>query len=1012
MKQNTTLFLFYILFLQINSLTIHYIGGSSLKDCRIKFHTFPWQEIDNCDKTEFDTGWSGGEASVNNIHIDYNLGDMIYIIIKAFNNVPYQQEYEDYCSIYMHLRVNEYYFNNNRDVIYYCSNCGCTESLGDKTFCHKWGDKRLYCDPVRGKEYYFFIRISGYHELDLMDTYTTMDNYYKITGNDYYLSETQDTQEIKFSSDSILVSSYDPRHKVILDELSIKYSFEGLGEFTTINGEILSSSGELGSDIIFIKPINISGNETFHTKFFAQTVSKFGNHKGSSTSNTAEFNLYYCAPGFKMSENGTCYKCFESCFNCSEPGDNITHHCDKCNHFNLYYFYLNDTKNCNPSCKSANKVRSGKSKYNCIDKDECEYYISSDEESCVESCLTENEYYDNRTGNLSQICLNHCDEYISNNHTTCLDSCQRMDQLMDNINLNNKICLTEDLCIQYEKFIDSNKTSCNQNCFSISELQDYRNNEYNPYCLSYNECDRYISYNEEKCVNDCPNELEYFDDRGGNRSKHCLKKEECDSYISSNDTICLDECKIINELTDQLIDNIDSNKKCMTEDLCIQYKKFIDSNKTSCIHNCDSVSEFQDLRNNEYNPYCLAYNECNRYITYNEEKCVNDCPNENEYYDDRSGNRSKKCLKKEECDSYISSNDTICLDECKRIGELANQLIDSINLNNKICLTEDLCIKYEKFIDSNKTSCNQNCFSISELQDYRNNEYNPYCLSYNECDRYISYNEEKCVNDCPNELEYFDDRSGNRSKHCLKKEECDSWISSNDTICLDDCKTINELSDLNSSHLCVQFCHSDLFFTPELMICDTQCKDPYIFFIKYENKTKKCVKNCEEFPYIVLDEENSECLIFNKFEIISIQMNPSINSNKEKFPTYFVYKPIKNITIKVTFNQNIRKRVKLLGGSYQKNLENNNSIIIKIEELKEKHIFNFSDSLNDTYYFGFEIDLISSIDILLIILIIISCVLLILLIISLIFYHKKKKKFSSNIENSYIELKNNSINNN
>ena len=31
------------------------------------------------------------------------------------------------------------------------------------------------------KEYYFFIRISGYHELDLMDTYTTMDNYYKIT---------------------------------------------------------------------------------------------------------------------------------------------------------------------------------------------------------------------------------------------------------------------------------------------------------------------------------------------------------------------------------------------------------------------------------------------------------------------------------------------------------------------------------------------------------------------------------------------------------------------------------------------------------------------------------------------------------------------------------------------------------------------------------------------------------------------------------------------------------------
>lgn len=162
------------------------------------------------------------------------------------------------------------------------------------------------------------------------------------------------------------------------------------------------------------------------------------------------------------------------------------------------------------------------------------------------------------------------------------------------------------------------------------------------------------------------------------------------------------------------------------------------------------------------------------------------------------------------------------MDSCQRM----DQLMDNINLNNKICLTVDLCIQYEKFIDSNKTSCNQNCVSISELQDYRNNEYNPYCLSYNECDRYISYNEEKCVKDCPNELEYYDDRGGNRSKHCLKREECDSWISSNDTICLDDCKTINELSDLNSSHLCVQFCNSDLFFTPELMICDTQSPIP------------------------------------------------------------------------------------------------------------------------------------------------------------------------------------------
>ena len=60
------------------------------------------------------------------------------------------------------------------------------------------GDKRLYCNPIRGREYNFFVRINGYHELDLMDTYTFINNYYKLFGSDFYLSEFQDYQEINF----------------------------------------------------------------------------------------------------------------------------------------------------------------------------------------------------------------------------------------------------------------------------------------------------------------------------------------------------------------------------------------------------------------------------------------------------------------------------------------------------------------------------------------------------------------------------------------------------------------------------------------------------------------------------------------------------------------------------------------------------------------------------------------------------------------------------------------------
>ena len=86
----------------------------------------------------------------------------------------------------------------------------------------------MYCTPVRGKEYQFYFMINGYNELNLMETSTIKTDYYKIMGANYYLSE-EETKEIKFSSNSIIKSNYYSEHKVILDELLIKYSFEGYG---------------------------------------------------------------------------------------------------------------------------------------------------------------------------------------------------------------------------------------------------------------------------------------------------------------------------------------------------------------------------------------------------------------------------------------------------------------------------------------------------------------------------------------------------------------------------------------------------------------------------------------------------------------------------------------------------------------------------------------------------------------------------------------------------------------
>ena len=171
--------IFVVLIFQLNSFTIHGIIGTSIKNCQIKFEGSDWQYIDNCYTTAFNRSWSGANVYHDNIHIDFNIRDIYNIWLKVYNYLPYS-DYEDFCSIYMNIKINEYFLHNQKDYIYYCTNCDCTESIGDKTFCHKWGDIRLYCDPVRGKEYNFFVRINGYHELDLMDTYTIINDYYKI----------------------------------------------------------------------------------------------------------------------------------------------------------------------------------------------------------------------------------------------------------------------------------------------------------------------------------------------------------------------------------------------------------------------------------------------------------------------------------------------------------------------------------------------------------------------------------------------------------------------------------------------------------------------------------------------------------------------------------------------------------------------------------------------------------------------------------------------------------------
>ena len=182
------------------------------------------------------------------------------------------------------------------------------------------------------------------------------------------------------------------------------------------------------------------------------------------------------------------------------------------------------------------------------------------------------------------------------------------------------------------------------------------------------------------------------------------------------------------------------------------------------------------------------------------------------------------------------------------------------------------------------------------------------------------------------------------------------------------------------------------------MECNEKCGEPYIYYIDYKNNTKKCVEKCNEFPYIVLDEDNKECLIFNKFEITSIDSNSLFHSNQTKIPKYLINKEnINNLKIKVNFNQNIGKRITLIDGEYEIIPEEKNSIMINIKTLKEKQNFTFKDSVDNSYEFGFEIELTFEKDISLnISFIVVTVILSAVIVLLIILYCKLKKKQNLN----------------
>ena len=138
-------FLFFISYSEIHCLNVHQIIASILRECKIKFLNQSWLDIDDCDRTNFEEYSPDESRETNDLYIDYKVGDKLDIYLKFYSHLPKQEYIDSYCCVYLWIKINEYLIDNHFDYIYYCSNCGCSESHGDKTYCHKFGDDREYC---------------------------------------------------------------------------------------------------------------------------------------------------------------------------------------------------------------------------------------------------------------------------------------------------------------------------------------------------------------------------------------------------------------------------------------------------------------------------------------------------------------------------------------------------------------------------------------------------------------------------------------------------------------------------------------------------------------------------------------------------------------------------------------------------------------------------------------------------------------------------------------------------
>ena len=388
-------------------------------------------------------------------------------------------------------------------------------------------------------------------------------------------------------------------------------------------------------------------------------------------------NYYKCSnniEGYYFDSNDLFYKkCYETCKNCNEKGDDMNNNCLECkSNYTFKYDFPNDT-NCYLICNNNyfyyfdNELN-----YHCVEN--CPFEFNKQIESkrrCIDECKNDNIYkyeYENKcyekcppkTKNDNFLCILNCSFYYNFNQTDCIE------EIPEGYFLNDSNKKTIDKCHSNCRTCDKTWTNNNENCKS---------------CYP----DKYLYYGN--CIDNCPNG--FYSDTDDKSIKICkCINQKCLSCPLENITLCF-SCnenyyQIYNDSSNifpyvNCYNNpkgyyLDINdkfyKQCYLS--CISCKRSGDIKNNNCLECADNYAKKDDYLNDnncyeicpfyyyfdyEQNYFCTKEKKCPE--TFNKaidekNKCVDNCQLDNKY----KFEFKKKCY--EECPTNTINNNYYC----------------------------------------------------------------------------------------------------------------------------------------------------------------------------------------------------------------------------------------------------------------------------------------------------------------------------------------------------------------